>query len=159
MLKGLPVHVRQSLYRCLDVTSEPWIESEPELTWAKYTPFLIEIIEIGRETLVRIFVSGERHSLFDIPADTWTDESAVWYCLGFPFRHGNIHTITIDWYGGLYLRSESDSLHLSRLEEDTVTIYGFGPRSYADLALVTKSKFGIDLSDRVRRMFAYYASH
>ena len=64
MLRDLPVHTRQSLYRCLDVTSEVWIESEPEITWAKYTSVRIVVDDYD----VGTSVNNRRHGLFDLPS-------------------------------------------------------------------------------------------
>ena len=75
MLKDLPLHTRQSLYRCLDVTSEHWIESEPEITWAKYT-----CLEIAEGPPMTCSVNGWSHSLFDIPCVVWDDGSILWRC-------------------------------------------------------------------------------
>ena len=81
MLKDLPVHTRQSLYRCLNVVREPWIEQEPELTWAKYTCLDIRV----NEQSLMCYVNGYEHSLFDMPCAVWNDGSIVWR------RHGNAH--------------------------------------------------------------------
>ena len=70
MLRDLPVHTRQSLFRCLDVTTEPWLESEPEVTWAKYTFMSIEI----RDVSAQVFVNGQKHSLFGVPSFTSESE-------------------------------------------------------------------------------------
>ena len=70
MLKDLPLHTRQSLYRCLNITSEQWIEDEPEQTWAKYTAFAvtIEYIDSWATTeVLSILINSMKHSLFDIP--------------------------------------------------------------------------------------------
>ena len=74
MLKDLPVHTRQSLYRCLDVTSECWIELEPELTWAKYTSFSIETSDTASDSVV----NGFSHGLFGCPAWSDYDGSVYW---------------------------------------------------------------------------------
>ena len=74
MLKDLPVHTRQSLYRCLDVTSEPWIEGESEITWAKYTGISIELMSYG----VRIEVNNRNCSIYDQPC-LITDTAFEWF--------------------------------------------------------------------------------
>ena len=75
MLQDLPVHTRQSLYRCLDVTTENWIENEPEITWAKYTSFEVDVAEGWTD----VFVNDRLHGLFGIPATVFDDGSATWY--------------------------------------------------------------------------------
>ena len=74
MLKDLPLHTRQSLYRCLDVTSEHWIESEPEITWAKYTCLNIDT----SSNPMMCTVNGVAHSLFDLPDTVYDDGSVIW---------------------------------------------------------------------------------
>ena len=74
MLKDLPIHTRQSLYRCLNVATERWIESEPEITWAKYTSVAIYVTE----ELVTTGVNGGYGCLFDLPSYTLTDGSLCW---------------------------------------------------------------------------------
>ena len=78
MLVDLPVHTRQSLYRCLDIISEPWLESEPEITWAKYTGISIELLSDG----IRTCVNGHVHSIYDLPCIVTGRESS-W----FQYRH------------------------------------------------------------------------
>ena len=124
MLKDLPVHTRQSLYRCLDITSESWIENEPELTWAKYTGLHVSIVSAG----VGITINGFDHSLFDVPQFTWWDQSCQWRRRNRQHRVEGPHDIMsfhnrliVQWGGG----ADPRSFTIDDIQFDPVVITSF----------------------------------
>ena len=150
MLASLPVHTRQSLYRCLDVTSEQWIENEPELAWAKYTDFVIYLCD-GK---VVVRVNGHRCSLFGVPCVSWEDGSARWFT-----KYGDESIEVIETWDTCefriyYVNSAWNHIHvrrhLVRVSETDSKIY-----QLSELGPVVGERF----MDRIKLIIDLYNSH